>query len=338
LLAQKRCFSSKNFLILQNIIGIGQQVLDLKNVVMANFDINILGCGSATPSLRHLPSAQVIDFRDKLFMIDCGEGAQLQMRRMKLKFSRLNHIFISHLHGDHFLGLPGLLSTLALHEVGGSVTIHTFPEGIDILQRLMRVFCHETSFEIIYHPISPDGGEVIVDDKSLTVETFKLYHRVPCVGFIFREKPKARHLKGDMVKFLNIPIRMLPEIKAGADYVTEDGRVFTNDRLTTPADPVMSYAYCSDTIYSPKVIEAIKGVHTIYHESTYGDDKAHLAKQRGHSTARQAGQVAAAAGVEQLIIGHYSKSYLSDEELLSQAREEFKNVIAANEGMKISLL
>lgn len=305
---------------------------------MAIFDVNILGCGSATPSLRHLPSSQVLDIRDRLYMIDCGEGAQLQMRRMRLKFSRLSHIFISHLHGDHFLGLPGLLSTLALHEVGGAITIHTFPEGIDILRRLMRLFCHDTSYEINYHAIDPKGGEVILDDKALTVETFPLYHRVPCVGFIFREKPKMRHLRGDMVKFYNIPLWQLPNIKAGADFVTADGTVIANDRLTTDADPSVSYAYCSDTVFDLRVAEAVRGVHTIYHESTYADDREPSARERGHSTARQAARIAAAADARQLIIGHYSKSYTSEDDMLAQAREEFPNVIAANEGMKISLI
>lgn len=305
---------------------------------MSKFSVNILGCGSATPTMRHQPSCQVVDFRDRLFMVDCGEGAQVQMRRMRLKFSRLKHIFISHLHGDHFLGLPGLLSTLALHDTGGTITVHTFAKGADILEKIMDVFCHDTSYDINYNIIKPERA-VILDDHSLTVETIPLCHRVPAVGFIFREKPKLRHLRGDMAKFLNIPVSCLPGIKAGEDYVAPDGTVIANERLTTPADPVMSYAYCSDTAFSPRVAEALKGVDTIYHEATYLDDNISKAASRGHSTARQAGKVAALAGARQLIVGHYSQAYDDDMLFAAEAAREFGGtVIAAREGMKIDLL
>ena len=304
---------------------------------MANFQVNILGCGSATPSARHLPSCQVVDFRERLMMIDCGEGAQLQMMKARLKFSRLQHIFISHLHGDHFLGLPGLLSTLALHEKGGTLTIHTFADGVRILKEIMAVFCRETSYEIKYNVINV-ANEVIFEDHALTVETFPLYHRVPCVGFKFTEKPKLRHLRGDMIKFFDIPVSRLQSIKEGADFVTEDGRVIENARLTTDADPSVSYAYCSDTVFDKRVAEAVSGVDVLYHESTYADDYAHKAAQRGHSTAREAGRIAAMAGVGQLVLGHYSKSYDNDEIFLREALAEFPNVIAAREGLKIDLL
>lgn len=304
---------------------------------MANFQVNILGCGSATPSMRHMPACQVIDFRDRLFMIDCGEGAQLQLMKQRLKFSRLSHIFISHLHGDHFLGLPGLLSTLALHEKGGALTIHTFAEGARILREIMAVFCRETSFEIKYNIIEV-GRNVIFEDHALTVETFPLYHRVPCVGFKFTEKPKARHLKGDMIKFFNIPVSRLQDIREGADYVTDDGTVIENARLTTDADPLVSYAYCSDTMFDERVAQDVKGVDLLYHESTYADDFAHKAAPRGHSTAREAGRIARIAEVGRLVLGHYSKAYNSDEPFLREASEEFPNVITANEGLKIDLL
>lgn len=304
---------------------------------MARFQVNILGCGSATPSIRHLPSCQVVDFRDNLFMIDCGEGAQLSMRRMKLKFSRLNHIFISHLHGDHCFGLPGLLSTLALHEKSGTVTIHIFKEGARIFGDMIKYFCRDTPFDIRFNIIEPTEA-VIYEDDALTVSTFPLYHRVPCVGFLFREKPKPRHLRGDMVKFYNIPVKQLHGLKQGEDFVTADGITIPNDRLTTPADPSVSYAYCSDTMFDPRVAEAVKGVDAIYHEATYDDEFAAKARERGHSTAREAGKIAAAAGASRLILGHFSKRYLSDDNHLNQAREEFPNVTIANEGLKIDLL
>ena len=179
---------------------------------------------------------------------------------------------------------------------------------------------------------------MIFEDNALTVETFPLYHRVPCVGFKFTEKPKARHLRGDMIKFFNVPVSKLEDIRQGADFVTADGTVIANERLTTDADPSVSYAYCSDTMYNPAVTDDVRGVDVLYHESTYADDFAEKAAPRGHSTAREAARIAKAAGVGKLILGHYSKAYDSDEPFVREASEEFPNVIAAKEGMKIDLL
>lgn len=304
---------------------------------MAQFQINILGCGSATPTPRHNPSCQVVDFRDNLLMIDCGEGAQSMMRRMKLRFSRLNHIFISHLHGDHCFGLPGLLSTMGLHERTGTVTVHMPAQGLEAMKAFTDFFCRESPFDIAYDPIEGQGG-VVLDTPSLTVEAFPLYHRVPCYGYIFREKPKPRHLRGDMVKFYDIPVSRLHGIKEGADYVCPDGTIIDNRRLTTDADPAMSYAYCSDTMFDERVAQAVKGVDVLYHEATYHSSLEHLARERGHSSAAQAGRIAAMAGAKRLIIGHYSKRYVEVDELLADARQHFDNVTAADEGLRIDLI
>ncbi|MBD5317765.1 MAG: ribonuclease Z [Bacteroides sp.] len=304
---------------------------------MAKFQVNILGCGSATPTARHQPSCQVVDFRDKLFMIDCGEGAQGQFRRMGLKFSRLNHIFISHLHGDHLFGLPGLLSTMALHEVTGSVTIHIFRDGARLMKEWMDFFNRNSPFEIIYDVIEEGERRVVYEDGGLTVETFPLYHRTPCNGYIFREKPKLRHLKGDAVKFHGIPVSQMKAIKKGADFVKPDGTVVPNAMLTTDADPSVSYAYCSDTMMDLRVAADIRGVDTVYHEATYDDSLSVQARERGHSTAREAGRIAREAGAKRLIIGHFSKRYNSEEILLREASEEFPEVIVANEGLRIDL-
>lgn len=303
---------------------------------MSQFEVNILGCGSATPSLRHLPACQVVDFRGNLMMIDCGEGAQLSMRRQRLKFSRLNRIFISHLHGDHCLGLPGLLSTLALQDKTGTVDVYTFEDGCEVLSRTVDFFCRERPYDLRFNVISLEGG-IICDDRAVTVEAFPLYHRVPCVGYIVREKPGLRHLRGDMVQFLGIPVSQLQAIKEGADYTTPDGRHFANEQLTTPATPAMSYAYCSDTRYDERVAESVRGVDVIYHEATYTDESVGKAHSRFHSTATEAAQIARAAGARLLVLGHYSKSYVSEEEHLRQARAIFPNTIAANEGMRIDI-
>lgn len=303
---------------------------------MVDFSVNILGCGSATPSLRHLPSSQVVNHDGRLFMIDCGEGSQLQLRRMKIGFSKLRHIFISHLHGDHLLGLPGLLSTLALHEIGGEVHVYLFKEGISWLRDYERISRHHSALNVVYHQIEREHA-VVYEDSRLAVETFPLYHGVPCVGYIFREKPKLRKIRGDMVDFYNVPVFKRAALKEGVDFVTPDGRIIDNARLTLDPDPESSYAYCSDTVFHQGVIDAVRGVTTIYHEATYADDKVRQAKERGHSTARQAGIVAREAGVGKLIIGHYSKSYPDETVHVKEASEEFGNVVAANEGMKIAI-
>ncbi len=304
---------------------------------MARFQVNVLGCGSATPSLRHLPSCQVVDIRDNLYMIDCGEGAQLQARRMKVKFSRLNHIFISHLHGDHCLGLPGLLSTLSLHQTGGTITVHTFKDGVEMFTKIMDYFCRERTFDLRFNVIEPTRG-IVWENDGITIETVPLKHRIPTVGYIFREKPKPRHLDGEMMKFHNIPISQRNNIKLGADFVKEDGTIIPNERLTKPADPSKSYAYISDTIYFPEIVPAIEGTDLLYHEATYTEPNAVKATQRFHSTARQAAMIAKDANAKQLLVGHYSKSYLNEESHLAEAREVFPNTIAATEGLKIDLL
>ena len=304
---------------------------------MADFKVFVLGCGSAKPSVRHLPSCQAIEYRGKLMLVDCGEGAQLSICRQHLNFSRLTDVFISHLHGDHLLGLPGLLSTLSLHGKGGKVRVHIFEKGARLMHEILSTVGHETSFEIEYDILDPNGTHVIYEDNALTVKSFPLYHSVPCVGFRFDEKPKPRHLRGDMAKFLEIPVRELAGIKAGADFVRADGTVFTNDRLTTPADPSASYAYCSDTMFNPAVAESVRGVDLLYHEATYGDELAVKGDERGHSTASEAAEIARLAGAKRLLIGHYSSRYNDTDELLQQARAVFPDTIAATEGMKIDL-
>lgn len=259
------------------------------------------------------------------------------MRLMHLKFSRLNHIFISHMHGDHCFGLPGLLSTLALLDKTGTVTVHLPESGLDTMRNFIEAFSRDSDYELIWDPIPAKGGRLLTT-PSLTVDAFPLYHRIPCTGFIFRETPKARHLRGDMIRFYNIPVSLLEGIRHGNDYVTPEGRVVPNAALTTDPDPSVSYAYCSDTMFDPRVARAVEGVDLLYHEATYGNERAASARERGHSTAAEAGRIARMAGVGKLIIGHYSKRYPDSEVLAREARDEFDIVIPANEGLKIDLL
>lgn len=303
---------------------------------MTAFDLHILGCGSATSTLQHLPTCQVVDVRGHLTMIDCGEGAQLEMHRNHLKFSRLKNIFISHLHGDHCFGLLGLLSTMALHNIGGTITVHIFKEGAELFGKMLDFFCRDRSFDLRFNIITTHKA-VIYEDNAITVSTFPLTHRVPCVGFIFREKPKFRHINSFACQSLNVPNHAMNSLRQGEDYVTPDGVVIPNSELTTDADPAISYAYCSDTKFSKRVINAVQGVDWLYHEATYGDENIKNATKRYHSTARQAGMVAREAGVKKLILGHYSNRYDDLSMLLQQAQEEFPNTITGNEGMKINL-
>lgn len=307
---------------------------------MSYFNVTILGCGSATPTMRHLPSSQVLSFHDRLFMVDCGEGTQLQMRRYGIPYGRLRNIFISHIHGDHFLGLPGLLSTMSLHGIEGEITIHICAQGAELLKTILDTLCRDRSYTLRYNVFDPASTGLLYEDRTFTVGHFPLYHRVPCSGFIFREKQGPRHMRGDMARFYNIPQWQIPAIKEGADFVGPDGTVVPNARLTTDPTPAGSYAYCSDTAYDPRVADSIAGTATVYHEATYGDDAEAKAGARGHSTARQAARTAAAAGASKLIIGHYSKTIADSSLLAAQAAEEFPSgsVVAANEGMKIDII
>lgn len=303
---------------------------------MEKFTLNILGCGSATCTTQHMQTSQVLDIRDNLFMIDCGEGTQLQMRRMKLKFARLNNIFISHLHGDHCFGLLGLLSTLALLGKTGIITIHIFKEGAEFFKNAVEFFAYDMPFEVRFN-IIPNEKALIYEDDAITVNTIPLNHRIPAVGFLFQEKPKRRHIIREMTDFHNVPTYLLNDIRSGKNFVTNDGKIIPNEILTRPANPSISYAYCSDTTYSKKVIEAITGADWLYHEATYADDKFKTARLRGHSTAREAASAAKEAGVKHLILGHYSSQYHDNTRFRTEALEVFPDVTLAREGLKLDL-
>ena len=298
---------------------------------MEPFRVHILGCGSALPTLRHFPSSQIVEVREKLFMVDCGEGAQMQLRRCHVRFTKVGHVFISHMHGDHCFGLIGMISTFGL--LGRTATLHIHANELlgDMIMRQMDLFCHDLGYEVEFHPIDATRREVIYEDRSLTVETIPLVHRLPTCGFLFREKPLLPHIRREKIDFYGIPISQIQNIKNGADWIMEDGTVIPNSQLVTPADEPRSYAYCSDTRYMPELHLQLKGVTTLYHESTYGEDNLQMSQKYNHSTARQAALVARDAEVGQLILGHYSSRYEDENILLEEAREVFENVRLANE-------
>ena len=300
---------------------------------MEPFRVHILGCGSALPTLHHNASAQVVEVRGKLFLIDCGEGTQVQLRRSRLRFTKISAVFITHLHGDHCFGLIGMLSTFGLLGRTARLAIYA-PVALEaMLKQQMQLFCHDFDYEVDFHAVDTTQQKVIYEDRSLTVETIPLEHRMPCCGYLFREKPSLPHIRRDMIDFYQIPISQINNIKAGADWTTPDGEVIKNERLVEPADPVRSYAYCSDTRYISTLHERIKGVSTLYHESTYGEDNLLMAQKYYHSTARQAALVAREAGVGQLLLGHYSSRYEDEQVLLREAQEVFKNTRLTDENV-----
>lgn len=298
---------------------------------METFRVNILGCGSALPTTRHLPTCQVVDCRGKLFMIDCGEGAQLQMRRAGLSFSKLGHIFISHMHGDHCFGLIGLLSTLGL--LGRTAKMHVYADkGLEpILFQQLSVFCRDLGYEVVFHAIDTTKNAVIYEDRSLTVETLPLEHRLPCAGFIFREKPSLPHIRREMIDCYEVPVSQIQNIKNGQDFTTPDGTVIPNERFVYPAEKPRSYAYASDTKHNMLIAKAVEGVNTLYHEATYGEDNLLMAEKYCHSTARQAALTAKEARVGKLLLGHYSSRYTDERVLLKEAKAMFKETYLTKE-------
>ena len=299
---------------------------------MEHFEIHILGCGSALPTTRHNASSQIVKIGNKQFMIDCGEGTQLQLRRRHIHFSFINHIFISHLHGDHCFGLIGLISTFGL--LGRTAPLHIYADAM--LEKVMKpqldFFCKDIKYPLFFHSIDAGKHCVIFEDNTITVESLPLNHRMPCCGFLFREKPKKRHLVGDAVNFYNIPTYQRQSIKDGADFVTPEGIVVPNSKLTKDADPSRSYAYCSDTRPCPNICEYLQDVDLLYHEATFAESEKERAKVTHHSTAREAAAIAKQAGVKQLVMGHFSSRYDNEEQLLNEAREIFPQSECATEG------
>ena len=298
---------------------------------MTPFRLYILGCGSALPTLRHYATSQVIELRGKQFMIDCGEGTQLQLRRSKINFNKIQAVFISHIHGDHCFGLIGMISTFGLQ--GRTAPLHVYsPKELEqMLTAQVSLFCPHLSFEVVFHAVDPNVQKVVFEDNSLTVETIPLEHRMPCCGYLFREKNTLPHIRRDMIDYLEIPVSQINNIKMGADWTREDGTVVPNSELVTPADPPRSYAYCSDTRYILTLHERLKNVDLLYHESTYGEDNLNRAETYWHSTARQAALVARDAGAKRLLLGHYSSRYQDENVLLEEARAVFKNTYLTDE-------
>jgi len=281
--------------------------------------------------LRHLASSQVVEVRDKVLMLDCAEGTQMQLRRCRVRFTKLSHVFITHLHGDHCFGLIGMISTFGLLGRTATLHIHGPKELGPVLEGQIGFFTHDLGFEVKFYPVDTRENAIVYEDRSITVETIPLQHRMPTCGYLIREKQSLPHIRREMIDYWQIPLSQVNNIKNGADWTTPEGEVIPNARLVKLADPPRSYAYCTDTRYIPTLHELVKGVTALYHESTYGEDNILQAEKYYHSTARQAAMVARDARVGRLLLGHYSSRYEDESVLLDEARKVFENSYLTNE-------
>ena len=294
--------------------------------------LTILGCYSATPRAFTNPTAQVLDVKGNLFLIDCGEGTQVQLRRFKIKFSRIKHVFISHLHGDHFFGLIGLISTFRL--LGREAELHVYgPKGIkEAILLLLKLGNSYGGYELIFHELVSKESELIFEDDKVSVYTIPLIHRVYTNGFLFKEKLGERKLDINAVLNNNIEQCDYRNIKLGKDVVNIHGKLIENTLVSTDPDPPKSYAFCSDTKYTETIIPIIKDVTTLYHESTFLEEHVHLCNKTKHSTAKEAATIASKANVNQLILGHFSTRYGKIECFKKEAKKVFDNVLLADDG------
>ena len=296
------------------------------------FELTILGCGSAAPTTRFNPSAQVLNVNDHLFLIDCGEGTQMQMRKYKIHFQKIDHIFISHLHGDHVFGLMGYLATQ--HLLGRTKELFLYaPEAIEqVIQTQLKASETYLRFSLKIVPLTGKESEIILDNKIVTVCTIPLKHRIYCNGFLFKEKERPRNIIKEKIEEFNIPVHKINAIKNGEDFTAENGMVIPNHLLTKAPSPPRSYAYCSDTAYSEKIVEIIGNVNLLYHESTFIEADAARAKETLHSTAKQAAEIAKKSDAHKLLLGHFSARYRDFDLFLDEAKTVFENTALCFDG------
>ncbi|WP_452226245.1 ribonuclease Z [Lacinutrix cladophorae] len=294
--------------------------------------LRILGCYSATPRVNTNPTAQVLEINNHMFLIDCGEGTQVQLRKHKVKFNRIKHIFISHLHGDHFFGLVGLISTFRL--LTRETELHIYaPKGLkEIITLQMKIAKSWTNFPLIFHELNGTTSEIIFENDLVEVHTIPLDHRIYTNGFLFKEKEGERKLDISKVEEANINVAYYRKLKKGFDVENEDGILIDNTKVTKPANKPKTYAFCSDTAYSEAIIPIIKEVDVLYHESTFLEKNESLAAPTKHSTAKQAASIANKANVGTLILGHYSTRYDGVQDFKTEANAIFENVELAEDG------
>ena len=297
------------------------------------FELTILGSNSALPTSKRFPTAQVLNVLERFFLIDCGEGTQIQLKRFRVPMSRINHIFISHLHGDHFFGLIGLISTFSLQGRKNDLHIYAHSKLEKIIRFQLELLESNLSYKLIFHNIFGKDIQTLFEDDALTVQSFPLRHgAIPCAGFLFKEKERPRHLKKDMLDFYQIPIKARHGIKMGDDFLTDDGDLIPNFKLTLEASKPRSYAFCTDTAYFPRIVPVISKVDLLYHEATFLKDDAKRAKSTYHSTAEQAAKIASEAEVGKLLIGHFSARFQDLSGHINEAKQVFLNTALAEDG------
>lgn len=292
--------------------------------------LTILGNNSAIPAYGRNPTAQVLQTHDENYLIDCGEGTQNQLTKYKIKKSKINRIFISHMHGDHYFGLIGLITSMGLASRTTDLHIYAPPPLEEIIHLQLKAADTKLPYQLFFHALT--GEAEIANDKKISVSSFRVSHRIDCFGFLFREKKKPRSIVPEKVRAYEIPEAYYGELQKGKDYITKKGTVIPNDEVTVPAVSPRSYAFCADTIYDESIAEKIKGVDLVYHETTYLKDLEERAAARFHCTTIQAGNIAKMAGAKKLLIGHFSSKYESLDEFLKETKEVFENTELALEG------
>jgi len=298
-----------------------------------SFKLTILGCNSAVPSVERHPTAQLLNANERFFLIDCGEGTQVRLRKYQLSFQRINHIFISHLHGDHYFGLIGLISSMHLLGRNKDLHIYAHQELKAIIDLQLEASNTELNYPLFFHPISETNEQVLYEDEKISVSNVILNHSIKCSGFIFKEKKSKRRISKDKIEKYNISFDKYNGIKEGADWIADNGDVIKNKEITTKNSPAHSYAFCTDTLYDEALVEKIKGVDLLYHEATFKKELSERAKETGHSTTFDAATIARKAVVKHLMIGHFSQRYRNLDELLVEAKEFFENTHLAESGL-----
>jgi ribonuclease Z len=302
-----------------------------------SFKVTILGSSSAIPTLTRNPSAHLLNVNERLYLIDCAEGTQLQIRRFHIHFQRIERIFISHLHGDHFFGLIGLLNSL--HLLGRKEELHLYGPPLlkGILDLQLEASKTTLNYALFFHPLDFSGFEMIYENEKVSVYSFPLLHSVPTCGFLFREKKQERRIRKELLAVLKIPVEEMQNVKRGGDYTDEQGKVYKNEEITLDPPSPRSYAYCSDTSYSESIIPFIQQCDLLYHETTFMQEMAANAKEKQHSTTIEAATLAKKAEVKKLMIGHFSARYDDLQPLLDEARSVFPDTILAEDGMTINI-
>ncbi len=301
------------------------------------FELLILGSSSATPTSQRNPSAQLLNIAERFFLIDCGEATQIQLRKYKAKFQKIDHIFISHLHGDHFFGLPGFLSSMHLLGRTQELNIYGPPELKEVIEKINSVSDTRLSYPIEWHTTTNKTLTLLFEDDKVQVYSFPLKHRIFCTGFLFKEKPLPRKIDKFKLEKYKVSNADIHKLRNGDDIVSEEGKKIKNKDLTLDPEPPRSFAYCSDTIYDEEIAKYIKGVDMLYHESTFLNDKEKRAKETFHSTAEQAAKIAQLAKVKTLLMGHYSARYGDMEQFVTEGLPFFKNILLASEGKKFQI-